>query len=330
MKSDQKSGNNTPRVSIGKPVFNRERYIKQAIKSILNQTFTDFELIISDNASTDSTQQICLHYKQKDPRIHYYRNEKNLGAPKNYNHVFELSRGDYFKWAAYDDVLANEYLRKCVSVLDVDSSVLGCHCKTGRIDADGNFLGYYNTGFLTHINSPKAHERFRDLIGLHYITTPFHAVYRSHLFAKSQLHGSYVGADRNLVAELGLMGRIYEIPECLFYWRDHPESYTSRFYGSARKDTLDRLIQEAAWWSKDSGSYFPHWKNCIEYFKSVNHVTLPFWERFLCYNQILGWLMDEGFRFITKDLMLFLFQHSNFAGKIIKKIPPNLKSSILP
>jgi glycosyltransferase involved in cell wall biosynthesis len=318
------------RVSIGMPVFNGEKYLRESIGSIIDQTYQNFELIISDNASTDRTQEICLEYARKDNRIRYYRNDKNLGGPRNYNRVFELSSTEYFKWAAYDDVLAPEFLRKCVNVLDKDPSIVGCHCKTGRIDQNGNFLGYYNQGLLKRIDSPKPHERFRDLIGLYYTTTPFHGLYRTSLFARSQLHGSYVGADRNLVAELSLMGRIYEIPECLFYWREHPDSYTSIFYGSNRKDTLDRLRAEAAWWSKENGTYFPHWKNCIEYFKSVNRVSLKLSERIWCYIQIFGWFMEEGRRFMAKDIILFLLQHSSLASKLMLNAPSILKHRILP
>jgi glycosyltransferase involved in cell wall biosynthesis len=318
------------RLSIGMPVFNGEKYLKEALDSILSQTFRNFELIISDNASTDSTQQICYEYAAKDGRVHYYRNEQNIGGPKNYNRVFKLSSGEYFKWAAYDDVLAPEYLRKCVNVLDKDPSIVGCHCKTGRIDQYGNFLGYYNEGLLKRIDSTKPHERFRDLISLYYTTTPFHAVYRASFFAQSQRHGDYVGADRNLVAELSLMGRIYEIPECLFFWREHPDSYTSIFYGSNRKDTLDRLRTEAVWWSKEKGTYFPHWKNCLEYFRSVNRVQLKLSERLWCYNQILGWFMEEGRRFMAKDILLFLLHHSSLASKLMQIVPPNLRRKILP
>jgi glycosyltransferase involved in cell wall biosynthesis len=309
---------NVPRVSIGMPVYNGEKYLREALDSILAQTCKDFELIISDNASSDSTQQICLDYADRDRRIHYYRNKKNFGGPKNYNRVFELSSGEYFKWAAYDDVLAPEFLEKCVGVLDKDPSVVGCICKTGRIDQHGNFLGYHNKGLLKRINSNKPHERFRDLIDLYYITTPFHAVYRKHSFAQSQLHGSYIGADRNLVAELSLMGRIYEIPECLFFWREHPDSYTSMFYGRTRENTLDRLRKETAWWSKEGGTYFPHWKNCIEYFRSVNRVPLKLTEQLLCYGQIFDWFIKQGRRFMAKDIMLFLMQNSSSGGKIMQ------------
>jgi glycosyltransferase involved in cell wall biosynthesis len=325
---------NKPKVSIGMPVFNGEKYVKEALDSILSQTFHNFELIISDNASTDSTQQICLDYAAKDDRVHYYRNEQNLGGPNNYNRVFNLSSGEYFKWAAYDDVLAPDFLRKCINVLDNDPSVIGCYCKTGRIDQDGNFLGYYNTGLLKKTDSPKPHERFRDLIGLYYTTTPFHGVYRRRLFAQSQLHGSYVGADRNLVAELSLMGRIFEIPECLFFWREHPESYTSIFYGSIREDTLVRLRTESAWWSKEGGTYFPHWKNCVEYFRSVNRIPINWSERLLCYFQILGWFAKEGRGFMAKDIILFLLQHSNLASKLMPrklmhKVPLYLRRLLL-
>ncbi|MHA2324554.1 MAG: glycosyltransferase family 2 protein, partial [Promethearchaeota archaeon] len=227
---------NTPRISIGMPVFNGEKFLRESIDSILKQTYQDFELIICDNASTDTTQLICEQYEARDHRIKYHRNKKNIGGPMNYNKTFKLSSGEFFKWAAYDDVLAPEYLKKCIATLENDNSIIGCHCKTGRIDQDGNFLGYHNNGLLKNIDSPKPHKRFRDLISLYYITTPFHAIYRSSLFAQSQLHGSYIGADRNLVAELSLMGRILELPECLFFWREHPNSYTSIFYGSIRDD----------------------------------------------------------------------------------------------
>jgi glycosyltransferase involved in cell wall biosynthesis len=267
---------------------------------------------------------ICKEYAARDERVIYHRNKQNVGGPKNYNKVFELSSGEYFKWAAYDDVLSPEFLRKYVSILDKDYSIVGCCCKTGRIDQNDNFLGYYNEGLLTRIGSVKPHERFRDLIGLYYTTTPFHGIYRANSFAKSQRHGSYIGADRNLVAELSLMGRIYEIPECLFFWREHPDSYTSTFYGSIRKHTLDRIRAETAWWSRESGTYFPHWKNCLEYFRSVNRVQLKFQERLLCYNQIFGWFMKEGRRFMARDIVLFLMQNSNLANKLMQKVPPIL------
>ena len=109
-----------PRVTIGMPVYNGAALVGAALESILAQTLTDFELIISDNASTDATAEVCRSYAAKDRRIRYYRNEKNLGAAPNFNRVVELATNGvpYFKWAAHDDVIAPTFLEKCARVLD--------------------------------------------------------------------------------------------------------------------------------------------------------------------------------------------------------------------
>src|SRR5262245_31410059 len=123
----QSTGDRRPRVSIGVPVYNGERYLRECIDSILGQTFRDFELILSDNASTDATRTICEAYATRDPRVRYYRNEQNLGACRNFNRCVELARGDYFLWAAHDDAIAPEYLARCVEALDRDPSVVLSH-----------------------------------------------------------------------------------------------------------------------------------------------------------------------------------------------------------
>lgn len=95
--------NQKPLVSIGLPTYNREKYLPQAIGSLLAQSYTNFELIISDNASTDNTINICNEYAAKDPRIKYFRNDENIGAWPNFKRVLDLSKGDFFMWAADDD-----------------------------------------------------------------------------------------------------------------------------------------------------------------------------------------------------------------------------------
>jgi glycosyltransferase involved in cell wall biosynthesis len=94
---------NVPRVSIGLPVYNGQNYLRCALDSILQQDYTDFELIISDTASADASPGICQELARKDGRVRYYRNETNIGARGNYNRVFELARGEFFKWASHDD-----------------------------------------------------------------------------------------------------------------------------------------------------------------------------------------------------------------------------------
>ena len=95
-----------PRISVGMPVYNGEAYIEIAIQSVLDQSFGDFELLISDNASTDRTEEICRDFAAQDPRIVYSRNEENIGAAPNYNRLVDVASADYFRWSNADDVLA--------------------------------------------------------------------------------------------------------------------------------------------------------------------------------------------------------------------------------
>jgi glycosyltransferase involved in cell wall biosynthesis len=86
-----------PRLSIGIPVFNGEEFLPELLDSLLAQTFSDFEIVICDNASSDRTAQICCEYASRDARIRYFRNDTNLGALPNYNRTFELSTAPLFK-----------------------------------------------------------------------------------------------------------------------------------------------------------------------------------------------------------------------------------------
>jgi glycosyltransferase involved in cell wall biosynthesis len=112
--NNSKLDNSIPPVSIGLPVYNGENYLKAALNSLLSQSYGNFELIIGDNASTDETKYICESYAKQDPRIRYFRHKTNIGAAANYNYLFELAQGDYFKWAAHDDVCSPDYLKSCV------------------------------------------------------------------------------------------------------------------------------------------------------------------------------------------------------------------------
>ena len=131
-------------LSVGLPVYNGEKYLESAIDSILNQTYKDYELIIVDNASSDKTQEICIKYARKDPRIKYYRNHYNVGGPRNYNIAFELSSGKYFKWTAHDDILDIKYLEECINILDSDDGIVLCHSRVGCIDKNGDLIGNYD------------------------------------------------------------------------------------------------------------------------------------------------------------------------------------------
>ena len=112
------------KLSIGMPVYNGELFIERAIESILAQTFTDFELIISDNASTDSTQEICQNFSKKDDRIRIFKQEKNIGIHRNFYFLLSQAKGKYFAWAAVDDYLDKDFMEKNLKVLESHNSIV--------------------------------------------------------------------------------------------------------------------------------------------------------------------------------------------------------------
>ena len=123
-----------PRLSIGLPVYNGGRYLADSLDALLGQSYEDFELIISDNASTDDTSEICRHYESQDARIRYCRQARNIGLSPNHNFVVEAAQGELFKWASYDDLYARELLERCVEALDERPDVVLAHSWTAHID----------------------------------------------------------------------------------------------------------------------------------------------------------------------------------------------------
>ena len=113
-----------PRVTVGLPVYNGARYLRDAVDSLLAQTMSDFELILADNASIDETPLICAEYAARDPRVRVVRNMNNIGASGNFNLVLDLARAPLFKWAAYDDLCEPALLEACVAWLDRDPDLL--------------------------------------------------------------------------------------------------------------------------------------------------------------------------------------------------------------
>lgn len=209
-----------PRVSIGLPVYNGGQFLEGAIGSLLVQTYEDFELIISDNASTDQTESVCRAYAAQDGRVRYHRNAKNIGANRNYNRVFALSNGEFFRWAAADDVCKPEHLAQCVGVLEDDpEAVLAC-TKTQFIDVDGLPIDVEDAGWDLRLDAPS--ERLRYVIRAGHWCNVMFGLMRSRALAQTHLLPGYAGGDYVLLGELALLGKFHETPECLFLRRLHP------------------------------------------------------------------------------------------------------------
>lgn len=288
--------NNKPRVSIGMPVYNGELFLKEALDSILAQTFKDFELIVSDNGSTDRTQQICRAYAAKDPRIRYYRSEQNLGAGWNFNRVVELSTGEYFKWNCHDDVCAPEFLEKCVEVLDSNPEIVLCYPKTIIIDEHGEHVEKYFDGF--NLRSPKPHERFEqyhNLVRYGHGCHPFFGMIRANTLKITSLVGSFPSSDLVLLGELVLHGEFCEIPEYLFFKRDHPH----------RSMRAHRPFRERIAWydpTKKGQLHLTRWKWFFEYLAAIRRVRVSWGEKARCYIQMVKWFI-WNWLWLGKDLI---------------------------
>lgn len=223
----------TPRVSIGLTVFNSERYLDECIQSLLAQTFEDFELIISDNASTDRTREIALAYARRDKRISYLRNRTNIGVAGNFNQVFRLSSGEFFKWAAYDDLCAPDFLRCCVDILDCDPGVVLAYPRTVGIDEYGRATLRNAPG--PDLTSVDPAVRFARIMQAPFWTTSLFGVIRAEVMSRTGLMPSNAAGDHVLLAELSLHGRFCEIAAEGFFNRDH----------SARTFTKSSIVRRA-------------------------------------------------------------------------------------
>jgi glycosyltransferase involved in cell wall biosynthesis len=210
-----------PRVSIGLPVYNGERYLASAVESILSQDFSDFELLIGDNGSTDSTPEICARYGDRDPRVRVYRSPENKGAAWNYNRLVDLARGHYFKWAADDDLLDPSFLSRCVEVLDTDPGCVLSYTGVLEIDENGTPLRDYRFPGR-YAESPEPIERVTSVLGEHTMCYEIFGLLRRQQLADTSRIGPYYGSDRTLLVELAAVGRFAKVQQVLFRSREHP------------------------------------------------------------------------------------------------------------
>jgi len=285
----------TPRVSIGMPVYNGERYLAAALDGLLAQTFSDFELIVSDNASTDATPAICARYAARDGRIRYSRNAVNIGGAPNFRRVFHLATGEYFMWAAHDDIHAPMFVGRCVEVLDHDPTVVACYPRVRVIDADGTVVGD-DTTHLPRIGSPHPHERFGDLVRWDYKCYEVLGLIRAAVLRMTPLIASFIASDTALRAELGLRGRFHEIPEYLLFNRDHSERSTR---------ALAQHHLRGAWFDPALAGkrVLPHWRILAEYVRCVRRVPLSRGERLRCYWELRHWLgVPRNLKWLAADV----------------------------
>jgi glycosyltransferase involved in cell wall biosynthesis len=212
--------NSKPIVSIGMPVYNSEQHINQALDSLVAQDCEDWDLIISDNASTDGTRDICLDYAARDGRIHYYRNERNMGMAWNYNRVFELSSGLYFKWAGSHDYVSSFFITACKQILDSDPSVVLAYPLARLVDSEGQTIIETVPEFVDTRGLPTCARVLSVVEKVDYCALEFYGLFRASALRRCRRLFNGIGNDHILMMEISLLGAIAMIPEVLFFRRE--------------------------------------------------------------------------------------------------------------
>lgn len=202
------------------PVYNAERHLREAIDAVLTQSFKDFVLLISDNASKDTTAAICHEYVNKDERVTYFRQSSNLGAAENFNVLARMAESPFFVWHAADDFWCERYLEACVeSLIDSPKAVLS-FTKAEPIDEVGDFQETH--GVPVDLSGGNPVDRFvRCLEPIPYSENVIYGLIRTSALKKTRLQGPFGGGDRAFLAELSLLGPFVRVNQTLFKRRVH-------------------------------------------------------------------------------------------------------------
>jgi glycosyltransferase involved in cell wall biosynthesis len=287
----------SPKISIGIPVYNGEKYLELAINSLINQSFQDFEIIISDNASTDKTEEICRSFEFRDPRIVYHRNPINIGAANNYKKVFQLAKGQFFKWMAHDDRCSPNYLEECVKVLEDDPEIVMSFPRFVLIDnSDNPFPVIEKNTYVTpdgriittnlerNFMSVHPSERYWEVL---YQTTEcyeFFGLARRDIIERTSQHDAFYGSDKVLLCELAMMGKLKEVSSATGYFRIHAE----------QSQSLKNSQERAEWISPDLnyGAFMSRVKCVQGYYRSIFAYPISLSERIECLWTLIIWSMN--------------------------------------
>jgi glycosyltransferase involved in cell wall biosynthesis len=262
-----------PLVSIGVPVFNGERFLERALDSFLGQTVSDFELIISDNASNDGTQAICEDYARRDRRVRYIRQKINIGAPRNWNVVVHEARGVFFKWASANDYCSPTMLQRCVRVLRAEPGTVLCYGLTQLVDENGQPIEIYDHDVSFDEDRPS--KRFESIFAQLRLNNAQCGVFRLDVLRLTRLDRLYPSGDMALMAEIALYGRLKVIPEVLLFRRQSRATFTSMLTPLERQKVYNPKAK--------APMKFILWRRNLDNFVSISRAPISVMEKIRAY-----------------------------------------------
>lgn len=268
-----------PKISLALPVYNGEKYLEACLVSLLSQTFRDFELVISDNASTDRTAEIIAEFAERDPRIRVIRQVENVGAAENFNLLFHETKAEIFKWCAYDDCLVPEFLEETYSALAAEPNAVISHSQTLIHDLDNDTKEV----FVPRFSMPRDDKitRLRQMLLFGTRCYEVFGLIRREALNNTDLIGNYRGGDNVLLYRLALLGPILVVPRPLFILGRHSTQSTVMVQNTAAYQ---------AWFQGRSAKSisFPDWLFVKEIWKIMNGLDFTLSERLRCYGELVG------------------------------------------
>lgn len=234
-------GNDRPTVSIGLPVFNGEQHLSQALDSLLRQTFSDFELVISDNSSTDGTRDICERFVRQDLRVRYVLQPRNIGAPRNWNFVVHQAKGQYFKWASANDYCNERFVEECLNVLKYDPRLVLSFGTTCLVDDELGAVTEYQGDVEVLDDRPS--ERFNRVSQRWALNNAQCGLLRLDVLRRTRLDRPYIGGDLELMLELALHGRFKRAPDAVLFRRVGGKSMSVNLSQEQLEEFIDPLAR---------------------------------------------------------------------------------------
>ena len=292
----------SPRISLGLPVYRGEDYLRAAVSSLQQQSFDDFELVISDNNSPDETGSIARELAADDSRIRYVCHEENIGAHRNYNSILPLVRGEYFKWMAHDDLLAPHFLARCVDALDNDPGVVLAFTQALEINETGVVVGEITS--TQDYDSPSPYSRLHSYIADGTKIPQIFGLFRRSALAQTPLLGSYPKSDTVFMYELAMRGRFCTIEEPLFLNREH----------QGRQGQL-ALRDRTKWYFPDrEAPLLPRWSQLRGFYSAIHRVSMPASEKFRCYGFASVWATRHASEFVGDVVYRGRYEAASLVG----------------
>jgi glycosyltransferase involved in cell wall biosynthesis len=223
-----------PRVSVGLPVCNGQRYLADALASLISQSYSALEIVLSDNASDDRTPDICREFERRDPRIIYSRTDHRLDIADNWNRAFRLSSGELFLWAAHDDLWEPEYVARLVERIDRDPSASFALARFDMIDGEGKVIVPGEECRFEDFCSTNLYRRLLSFLASEFMGkgNAVHGLMRREALTRVRGASSFqellVPGDWLLIFRLLCAGHFVYDDELLFHKRDRYQKSTHR------------------------------------------------------------------------------------------------------